>query len=151
MASNFQRTLQLSELIKKKSFFLLGPRATGKNTLIRTQLSDARVYDLLDADVFARLARRPQLLGEESDDDARVVVIDEVQKLPSVLDEVHRLIEKRRLRFVLTGSSARKLKHGGANLLAGRAWQAALLPLTSQEIPKFDLLTYLNRGGLPGI
>ena len=64
MASNFQRTLQLSQLIKKKSFFLLGPRATGKNTLIRTQLSDARVYDLLDADVFARLARRPQLLGE---------------------------------------------------------------------------------------
>lgn len=80
-----------------------------------------------------------------------VVVIDEVQKLPEILDEVHRLIEGKRQRFLLTGSSARKLKRGGANLLAGRAWWAELFPLTSREIPDFDLLTYLNRGGLPAI
>ncbi|MCF8084138.1 MAG: DUF4143 domain-containing protein, partial [Deltaproteobacteria bacterium] len=79
------------------------------------------------------------------------VVIDEVQKLPEILDEVHRLIEGKRQRFLLTGSSARKLKRGGANLLAGRAWWAELFPLTSREIPDFDLLTYLNRGGLPAI
>jgi predicted AAA+ superfamily ATPase len=79
------------------------------------------------------------------------VVIDEVQKLPEILDEVHRLIEADKLTFLLTGSSARKLKRGGANLLAGRAWWAELFPLTSNEIPDFDLMTYLNRGGLPAV
>jgi uncharacterized protein len=80
-----------------------------------------------------------------------MVVIDEVQKLPEILDEVHRLIEAEKLTFLLTGSSARKLKRGGANLLAGRAWWAELFPLTSNEIPDFDLMTYLNRGGLPAV
>jgi len=74
-----------------------------------------------------------------------------VQKLPEILDEVHRLIEAQKLTFLLTGSSARKLKRGGANLLAGRAWWAELFPLTSNEIPDFDLITYLNRGGLPAV
>jgi uncharacterized protein len=77
------------------------------------------------------------------------VVIDEIQKLPLLLDEVHRLIGKRKQTFLLTGSSARKLKRGAANLLAGRAFQAELFPLTSAEIPQFDLLTYLNTTGLP--
>ena len=80
-----------------------------------------------------------------------IVAIDEIQKLPEILDEVHRLIETDQVTFLLTGSSARKLKRGGANLLAGRAWWAELFPLTSQELPEFDLLTYLNRGGLPAI
>ena len=79
------------------------------------------------------------------------MVIDEVQKLPEILDEVHRLIEAGNVTFLLTGSSARKLKRGGANLLAGRAWWAELFPLTSTEIPDFDLMTYLNRGGLPSV
>ena len=79
------------------------------------------------------------------------MVIDEVQKLPEILDEVHRLIEKENLTFLLTGGSVRKLKRGGANLLAGRAWRAEMFPLTSKEIPDFDLLTYLNRGGLPSV
>jgi predicted AAA+ superfamily ATPase len=79
------------------------------------------------------------------------VVIDEVQKLPEILDEVHRLIEAGNVTFLLTGSSARILKRGGANLLAGRAWWAELFPLTSTENPDFDLMTYLNRGGLPSV
>lgn len=151
MLKAFPRTLQLADLLAKKSFFLFGPRASGKSYLIRQQLPGAKVYDLLDSDVLGRLARRTKLIGEEAEDDGRIIVIDEVQKLPVILDEVHRLIETRGLRFLLTGSSARKLKHGAANLLAGRAWQAALFPLTSREIPKFDLFTYLNRGGLPAV
>jgi predicted AAA+ superfamily ATPase len=79
------------------------------------------------------------------------VVIDEVQKIPALLDEVHRLIEERQLKFLLTGSSARKLKTAKVNLLAGRAWQAELFPLTSQEIPKFNLEKYLRYGGLPAV
>ncbi len=80
-----------------------------------------------------------------------LIVIDEIQKLPSLLDEVHRLIHKKNQKFLLTGSSARKLKKKGVNLLAGRAWQMFLFPLTSKEIPQFNLITYLNRGGLPQI
>lgn len=131
--------------------FLFGPRATGKSTLIKQQLPEARVYDLLDAEVFRRLLQRPKLIEEETIDPQQIVVIDEIQKLPMLLDEVHRLIEKRQLRFLLTGSSARKLRRGGANLLAGRAWEARLFPLTSCEIPDFDLPRYLNTSGLPAI
>lgn len=148
---DYPRRLQLPALLARKSFFLFGARATGKTTLIRKQLRDARVYDLLDHNVLSRLARQPQLLGEENPDPGRLVVIDEIQKLPSLLDEVHRRIEMAGQRFLLTGSSARKLKRGAANLLAGRAWEAALLPLSWCEIDGFDLLTLLNRGGLPAV
>lgn len=147
----YQRSLNLSNLLEKKSFFLFGPRSTGKSTLIGQQLETARIYDLLDAETYRRLLTRPNLIDEECKDPTQVVVIDEVQKLPGILDEVHRLIFKRKMTFLLTGSSARKLRHGASNLLAGRAWQAELFPLTSQEIPDFDLLTYLNRGGLPHV
>lgn len=149
--SLFERKLNLSSLLEKKSFFLFGPRGTGKSTLIRTQLHGAQVYDLLDAEVFRALLARPKLLEERITDPSRIIVIDEIQKLPSLLDEVHRLIEKRRVRFLLTGSSARNLRRGGANLLAGRAWEARLFSLTSSEIENFDLLEYLNSGGLPAI
>lgn len=144
----YHRTLNLHELLQKRSYFLLGPRGTGKSTLIEQTLPGAMVYDLLDASVFQRLLRDPTLISQETTPDT-LVVIDEVQKLPELLDEVHRLIVKRKQRFLLTGSSARKLRKGGANLLAGRAFQAWLLPLTSQEIPDFDLLSYLNTTGLP--
>jgi uncharacterized protein len=149
----FERTLQLGPLLARKSFFLLGPRATGKSTLVEHQLPDTTIYDLLDDDVYTRLLKRPRALGEEiaSGNAGKLVVIDEIQKLPGLLDEVQRLIDKQGVRFLLTGSSARKLRRGGANLLAGRAWPAALFPLTSAEIPRFDLLQYLNRGGLPAI
>ncbi len=148
---NFQRTLRLSSLLKQKSFFLFGPRATGKTFLVRRQLPNIKVYDLLDNDTFVRLARRPKAIGEALRPEDRCIVIDEIQKIPSLLDEVHRLIESESIRFLLTGSSARKLRRGGVNLLGGRAWEARLFPLTSAEIPRFDLLRYLNRGGLPPV
>lgn len=149
--SYFPRKLNISGLLGKKSMFLFGPRATGKSTLIRDQLPDARVYDLLDTEVFRRLLARPKILDEETVDPSQIIVIDEIQKLPLLLDEVHRLIEKRKIKFLLTGSSARKLRRGGANLLAGRAWESRLFPLVSAEIPQFDLLTYINSSGLPAI
>lgn len=144
----YKRILDLSKLLKMRSFFLFGARGTGKSTLIAETLPGAVVYDLLDPDQFQRLLKEPKVIAEETDRDT-VVVIDEIQKLPALLDEVHRLITKRKQTFLLTGSSARKLKRGGANLLAGRAFFAELFPLTSREIPEFDLLAYLNTTGLP--
>ncbi len=146
----YSRILQLAPLLRRKSFFLLGPRSTGKSFLIREQLhADAFVIDLLKSDNFLRLSNRPSELADMIQASARsIVVIDEVQKLPPILDEVHRLIEETPTRFLLTGSSARKLRHGHANLLAGRAWQANLFPLVSPEIPDFDLQKYLTVGGL---
>jgi uncharacterized protein len=145
----YKRILDLQKLLEKKSFFLFGPRGTGKTTLIRHTLADATVIDFLEIQTFRGYLKNPSILSEQKL--KPIVVIDEVQKLPEVLDEVHRLIEVEKLTFLLTGSSARKLKRGGANLLAGRAWWAELFPLTSSEIPDFDLLTYLNRGGLPSV
>lgn len=145
------RFLQLDRLLAKKSFFLFGPRATGKTTLIRRQLPQARVYDLLDSQTFSRLLKNPKLIEEENKSHPTLIVIDEIQKLPSLLDEVHRLIEKENWKFLLTGSSARKLKRGAANLLAGRAWVSNLFSLTFHEIENFDLVRYLNSGGLPSI
>jgi predicted AAA+ superfamily ATPase len=144
----YQRCLNLQELLNKRSYFLFGPRATGKSTLIRTSLPDARVYDLLNADTYRRLLSQPSIIEQETTAD-QTVVIDEIQKLPGLLDEVHRLIEIRKQRFLLTGSSARKLRHGSANLLAGRAYQAELFPLIHKEIDQFDLVSYLNTTGLP--
>ena len=146
----YARRLDLAGLLRKKSVFLLGPRSTGKSTLIGQQLPEARTYDLLDADVFNRLLREPRLLAEENERNV-IIAIDEIQKLPQLLDEVHRLIERDKRRFVLTGSSARKLKRGASNLLAGRAWETRLFPLTFGELPRFDLTRYLNRGGLPQV
>lgn len=145
----YPRTLNLKKLLKQKSFFLFGPRGTGKTTLIKNTLSGVRIIDLLDIKTYRDYLRNPSLLPETNP--GPLVVIDEVQKLPELLDEVHRMIENSKAVFLLTGSSARKLKRGGANLLAGRAWRADLFPLTSHEIGDFDLLTYLNRGGLPAI
>ena len=147
----YQRVINLKSLLRKKSFFLFGPRSTGKTTLIENQFDDCTIYDLLDAEVYRRLLKRPKLIDEEAQDQKKIIVIDEVQKLPSILDEVQRLIQKRKLCFLLTGSSARKLKRGTVNLLAGRAWRTDLFPLSFTEIPDFKLLAYLNNGGLPHI
>jgi uncharacterized protein len=114
-------------------------------------LKDALVFDLLEAEVYQKLLKQPNIISESIANDQQLIVIDEIQKLPSLLDEVHRLIQKRKITFLLTGSSARKLKHGGANLLAGRARNAYLFPLTASEIDNFDLNRYLNQGGLPEI
>lgn len=147
----YSRVLNLNDLLKKKSHFLFGARSTGKSTLIEMQLSTAKVYDLLDAEVYRKLLVRPKIIEEENNSPDTIIVIDEIQKLPTLLDEVQRLIQKKNMRFLLTGSSARKLKHGGANLLGGRAWVASLFPLSFAEIDNFDLMMYLNTGGLPHV
>ncbi len=144
----YRRVIDLRSTLKKRSLFLFGPRSTGKTTLVHTQIPDARLYDLLDNETYSRLLRRPKLLEEETRSD-EIIVIDEIQKLPTLLDEVHRLIGLRDQRFVLTGSSARKLKRGAANLLAGRARKLELFPLVRAEIPDFDLQTWMRTGGLP--
>ncbi|MFM8269190.1 MAG: ATP-binding protein [Pseudomonadota bacterium] len=147
----YSRRLNLADHLKKKSHFLFGPRSTGKSSLIKNQLPEALVFDLLDRAVFNELLKNPSILRERIKGKKQVVVIDEIQKLPSLLDEVHRLIFEKEIKFLLTGSSARKLKRGGVNLLGGRAWEAQLFPLSFIEIEDFNLIRYLNRGGLPHI
>ncbi|HLD44193.1 MAG TPA: ATP-binding protein [bacterium] len=153
----FQRTLKLDELLKKKSFFLFGPRSTGKTFLINKQFSsDTPVISLLDSEYFLRLSQEPQLLeqillvnGSMPD----TVVLDEIQKIPQLLSEVHRLLDKykQKTHFLLTGSSARKLRKHESDMLAGRAWTANLFPLTTAEIADFQLERYLRYGGLPQV
>ncbi len=149
--SYIPRLLDLEASLRRKSCFLFGPRQTGKSTLVRHTLPGARIYNLLDADVYSLLGRRPSILREEAEDGDRIVVIDEIQKLPSLLDEVHLMIEERGTRFLLTGSSARKLRRGGVNLLGGRARELRMHPLVYREMPKLDLLAALNQGLLPSI
>ena len=145
----YSRSLDLSKKIKTKSYFLFGPRATGKSYLIKHFLKDFQLIDLLETNVFNRLVRNPSDIEHEIK--KSFVVIDEVQKIPALLNEVHRLIENKDIKFLLTGSSARKLRRGGANLLAGRARWVEIFPLTSHEIDDFDLLKYCQNGGLPAI
>jgi len=147
-----ERLVDLNVLLDKKSHFLLGPRQTGKTFLIRHTLKNARVYDLLDAETYLTLSRNPGRISEELQPQDRVVVIDEIQRLPELLNEVHRLIETRGTRFLLTGSSARKLRRGGINLLGGRARTKYLHPLTYKELNRhFDLLMAIERGLIPSI
>ena len=145
-----ERILKLEE-VKEDSLFLWGSRQTGKSTLLKMLFPDARIYDLLKSDVRMALQMRPALLREECEllDEGELVIIDEVQKVPSLLDEVHWLIENKGLRFILSGSSARKLRRSGANLLGGRALRRTLFPLVSAEVPDFDLNRALNNGMLP--
>ena len=148
-----QRQLQLAPLLAMKSFFLFGPRATGKTTLIRQQLSKtATIIDLLDSRHFLRLSGAPhELESLIAAAPADIIVIDEIQRIPELLNEIHRIIETQNLTFLLTGSSARKLRRGKANLLAGRVWDARMFPLIYRELPDFDLNRYLRYGGLPAV
>lgn len=146
------RTLDVASLAARKSHFLFGPRQTGKTFLLREALGQSHVYDLLDSSTFLALARHPGLIGEQNRERGTVVAIDEIQRLPDLLNEVHRLIEERGLRFLMTGSSARKLRRGGVNLLGGRARVVHLHPLTSHELgDAFDLTIAINRGTLPSV
>jgi uncharacterized protein len=152
----YERTLAI-ELPSRQSAFLWGARKTGKSTFLKRRFPNARTYDLLHADLYLDLAKNPSRLrqelaytepGNDNGSDG-IVIIDEIQRIPPLLDEVHSLIENTAWRFILCGSSARKLKRGQANLLGGRAWRFQMQPLTAQEIPDFDLLRALNRGLVP--
>lgn len=148
----FKRSLKLPPA-GKATFFLWGPRQTGKTTLLQATYPEAIWIDLLKADEFRRYLQRPESLREElSARSSAQVVIDEVQKVPQLLDEVHWLHDNRGVRFALCGSSARKVKRGQANLLGGRALRYELHGLTAREIGRdFDLNRMLNHGYLPTI
>lgn len=149
---NIERLVDLNDLLGKKSYFLFGPRQTGKSFLIKHSLKGAKVYDLLDTSIYMAFSRNPSRIAEELTQEDRIVVIDEIQRLPELLNEVHRLIEKHRIRFLLTGSSARKLRRKGVNLLGGRARTIYLHPLTYKELGKrFDLFRAIKRGLLAPI
>lgn len=148
----FSRLLRLPN----RSFFLFGPRGVGKSTFLRKTLPEDQTYifDLLDYELEDRLSRHPKEFCEilkGLPDKIQWILVDEVQKLPFLLDEVHRhLSTENRFKFCLTGSSARKLKRGKANLLAGRAFSFSMHPLTSIELKEsFDLENALNYGTLP--
>lgn len=156
----FQRRLSIA-LPERQSAFLWGARKTGKSTFLRAAFPGSLHFDFLRTDLVLAFTTRPallreRLLAESPSALALPVILDEVQKVPALLDEVHGLIEERGLRFVLCGSSARKLKRGRANLLGGRAWRYEMFPLVSAEFPGgagesegMDLLRALNNGLVP--
>jgi predicted AAA+ superfamily ATPase len=147
-----ERLVDIEDLLAKKSHFLLGPRQTGKTSLIHHKLKDVRVYDLLDSEIYLTLSRNPGRIAEEIQPQDRIIVIDEIQRLPELLNEVHRIIESHGIHFLLTGSSARKLRRGGINLLGGRARTKYLHPLNYKELNKrFDLLRAIECGLIPSI
>jgi predicted AAA+ superfamily ATPase len=148
----FTRILKFESHLKHKSLFLLGPRQTGKSTLLKMLYPQARYINLLAADDFRELARYPESLRESIHENERLILIDEVQKLPSLLDEIQLIIDSHpKIRFILTGSSARKLKRGQANLLGGRANFFHLHPLVSPEVNFTQLEKRLSFGSLPSI
>ena len=145
------RKLDVASVSQTKSCFLFGPRQCGKSSLVRETMPDAHVFNLLSRDTFAHLAMNPNYIDETCRDE-RPIVIDEIQKMPDLLDEVHRLIEENGKRFILTGSSARKLRKGGVNLLGGRARVRNLHPFSASELgDQFNLDRAINVGLVPGI
>lgn len=149
---NLEITLIPNPLTGSAAAFLWGPRQTGKSTLLKVRYPQARTVDLLDTRLEAELAVHPHTLREELlAEKPELVVIDEVQKVPALLDEVHWLLENSATHFILCGSSARKLKRETGNLLGGRAVDHHLLPLTSAELPDLDLDRRLAHGGLPSL
>ena len=149
---NFSRILQCPS----KTFFLFGPRGTGKSTWLRDHFQPDLTVDLLRSAEFLKLSADPGLLRSrvEALPPGSKIVIDEIQKLPILLDEVHSLIFDYRdnYQFALTGSSARKLKQADANMLAGRAFKREMFPLCARELgDAFDIKEALHFGTLPGI
>ena len=148
-----KRHLTLNSL-HDESCFLWGARQTGKSTLLKTLFQNIPYYDLLLSNEFERLNRQPSILRQEvlaskKDNEKQTVVIDEIQKVPALLDEIQWLIVNHNVQFILCGSSARKLKRMGANLLGGRAIRFELYPFIYKEIPDFKLIKALNSGLLP--
>lgn len=151
----FERSLILPDA-GTETFFLWGPRQAGKSTLLRHCYADGRWIDLLKSDEFRRYLTNPEFLRQEIEIEGfprnRQVVIDEIQKVPALLDEVHWLMENRGISFALCGSSATKVRRGAANLLGGRAIRYELLGITAAELgDHFDLTRLLNVGYLPRI
>jgi len=140
--------------IKSQSFFIFGARGTGKSTWLRDEFRQAKALwiDLLDEENYLRLTAHPEVFYEQCLNAQEWVVVDEIQRIPGLLNYVHKLIEEKKLKFALTGSSARKLKREGANLLAGRALTNSLHPLTYAELGSdFNLQKVLQYGSLPKI
>lgn len=135
------------------SFFIFGPRGTGKSTWLKNTFPDAYVIDLLDDELYRSYIAHPERIAQvvKANPDSKRIVIDEIQKVPALLDGVHRLIEEdKNLQFILTGSSARKLRHGGVNLLAGRALLTHFHPFMAAELGKdFSLDVVLQTGLIP--
>ena len=140
-----ERIIPIVKELQKSSVLLLGPRRTGKSA------PPHRIYDLLKSDVFLRLSQRPSLIRESLTPNDSLIVIDEIQKLPVLMDEVHVMIEEKGVRFLLTGSSARKLKRTHTSLMAGRARTRLLAPFVSAELPTLDLDRALTYGMLPPV
>lgn len=152
----FNRLLNIA-LPEAQSAFLWGPRKVGKSTFLKQKFPDSPRFDFLKTDFHFEILKNPARLREQivagldnkTIDPAVPIILDEVQKVPAVLDEIHWLIEERKCSFILCGSSARKLKRGHANMLGGRAWRYEMRPLVFQEIPDFNLLRGLNNGLIP--
>lgn len=150
------KRIQKINLSSQETCFLWGPRQTGKSNLLKALFPQAMRYDLLLSTEYQRLLREPNLIREQclaagldANSQLDPIIIDEIQKIPALLDEVHWLMENRGLRFILCGSSARKVKRGHANLLGGRAVRYELYPLVFLEIPDFSLTKALNSGLIP--
>ena len=153
---NYLRNIELKKLLDKKSVLLLGPRSTGKSFYIQNELTNIHYINLLRSSEFLLLsADRDELENICKQHPGKTIVIDEIQKIPELLDTIHNIIETDRRTFLLTGSSARKLRASGVNLLAGRAWQARMYPLNYFEITKhdsnFNLQKLINFGSLPQV
>ncbi len=147
--SDYKRLLNI-DFSEAQAVFLWGPRKVGKTTFLKAHFPQAVFYDLLDRTLQSKLTVHLGFFKEELlAKSPSLVIVDEVQKVPSLLDDIHWLLENTSIKFVLCGSSARKLKRGAANLLGGRAWRYQMLPLTTAEIPQFDLNRALNHGLLP--
>ncbi len=149
----YNRLCQI-DLPDRQSAFLWGARQTGKSSFLKQRFKKAIYYDLLDSHELIRLTKAPYLLREEvlalkPEDLTKPIIIDEIQKVPELLNEVHWLIENAHAQFILCGSSARRLKASAVNLLGGRAWNLHFYPLVSAEIPDFDLLKALQQGLIP--
>jgi predicted AAA+ superfamily ATPase len=148
----YNRALNLQEILKNKSLLLLGPRQTGKSTLIGREFPSAFTINLAERDTYRAYSARPELLRQRLPEGTKTVVVDEAQRLPEIFDEIQVIVDRDpRIRVVVTGSSARKLRTKGINLLPGRIWQRLLHPLVSCELQKARIQDRVIRGSLPGI